>query len=41
MSNSREVMAKAPTVHSTKTMGIRRERGISSTHSSGFTSTSP
>ena len=41
MSNSRDVMAKAPTVHSTKTTGISRARGISRTHSSGRTSTRP
>ena len=41
MSKMREVMAKAPTVHRTKTIGISRSRGMSSTQSSGRTRVRP
>ena len=41
MSNTREVMAKAPTTHSTNTTGISRSRGTSRILMSGRTSTKP
>ena len=41
MSNTREVMAKEPTTHSTNTTGISRSRGTSSTLMSGRISTKP